>query len=489
MNDVRGDSGCSAPPDDGRQLGRRASVGTTRVSAGRRAFVGTTLIAAALLLGHAGAQQASGPPPAAARTPVAAVDVTDSLSQVTEFDVNGLKVLVKRREGSQTVAAALFVRGGVRNVTPETAGVESLMLDMATESTASFPRERLRRELARTGTVLSGGANRDYSGLTLGSTRQYFDRAWEIFTDAALNPSFAADDFERVKQQELIALSDDEDTPDSYLHVLTDRQIYAGHPYLSDPHGTLDSMRRLTVDDVKQYHQKVMQTSRLLLVVVGDIDPKTLQAKVAGSFGKLPRGAYKDVPMPQLSFSAPTVTVTARDLPTNYVRGVYAAPPITSADIYPMRVATTILRERFFTEIRVRRSLSYAPDAFLDSLGANTGGLYFTAVDANQTAQVMLGEIARLQKELIRRDEITAVAQQFLTTYYMGQERNAAQTGELAEYELIGGGWRKSAEVLDQLRAVTPEDVRRVANTYMRNIQFIVLGNPRSIDKNTFTRQ
>jgi len=418
----------------------------------------------------------------------AAAQSGETLRQVTEFDVNGLKVLVKRREGSQTVAAGLFLRGGSRNITAENAGIESLMLDMATEATASFPREKLRRELSRTGTVLNAGANRDYSALTLGSTRQYFDRAWEIFTDAALHPGFAPDDFERVKKQELIGLSDDEDTPDSYLELLASRQVYAGHPYVNSPHGTTETMTRLTLDDLKKYHQKMMQTSRLLMVVVGDIDPKALQAKVMASFGKLPIGDYKPTPLPPLSFTAPNVTVTARDLPTNYVQGVYAAPQLTTPDIYAMRVATTIVRERMFTEVRVKRSLSYAPDAFLRSQGANAGGIYFTAVDANQTVQVMMNEIARLQTELTSPDEITAVAQQFLTTYYMGQETNAAQTGELAEYELIGGGWRKSADVLAGLRAVTPDDVRRVANTYMKNLQFIVLGNPRSIDKATFTK-
>ena len=447
------------------------------------------ILAAALFVLSFPSVSAQSPAPKAAAAPApTALQTVDTLRLVTEFDVNGLKVLVKRREGSQTVAAALFLRGGARNITAENAGVETLMLDMATEASADFPRERLRRELARTGTVLNAGVNRDYSGLTLGSTRQYFDRAWEIFTDAALHPSFAPDDFDRVKKQELIGLSDDEDTPDSYLQLLTSRVIYAGHPYLNSPHGTTNSMGRLTLDDLKRYHQQMMQTSRLLLVVVGDIDPKVLQPKVAASFGKLPRGDYKPSPAPTLSYPAPTVSVTSRQLPTNYVQGVYAAPALTSNDIYAMRVATSILRERTFTEVRVRRSLSYAPEAFLGSQGANTGGIYFTAVDANQTAQVMLGEITRLQTELTSPDEIKAVAQQFLTTYYMGQERNAEQTGELAEYELIGGGWRNAANVLDRLRSITPDEVRRVANTYMRNMQFIVLGNPQSIDKRIFTK-
>ena len=416
-------------------------------------------------------------------------EAADTLRLVTEFEVNGLKVLVKRREGSQSVVAGLFVRGGSRNVTAENAGVEALMLDVATEASQKFPLAVMRRELARTGTGLSYGVNYDYSVLSLASTRRHFDRSWDIFVDSALNPSFRPEDFERVKSRTLVSLSDNEDTPDSFLQELQSRVAYAGHPYLNHPRGTVASVTNLTLEQVRTYHQRMMQTSRLLLIVVGDVDPQEIRKKVEASFGKLPKGDYKVEPLPQLSFSAPTVAVTARPLPTNYVQGVYAGPPLTSNDIYPMRVASSILQNRIYTEVRVRRNLSYAPDAFLSSQSANVGGIYVTSVDANQSVRVMLDEIRRLQTQEISTDEIKATAQQFLTRYYLGQETNAAQAGELAQYELIGGGWRNSAVFIDRLRAVTPAEVRRVANTYMRNLQFVVIGDPRSIDKVVFTQQ
>ncbi len=181
--------------------------------------------------------------------------------------------------------------------------------------------------------------------------------------------------------------------------------------------------------------------------------------------------------------------MTPKELPTNYVQGTVAAPALTAPDIYPMRIASSILRDRVFYEVRVRRNLSYAPDAFLGSQGANTGGIYVTAVDANQAVRVMLDEIARLQREPIDPEDIKAQVQQYLTRYYLSQETNAAQAGELAMYELIGGGWRNSTDVLERLRAVTPADVQRVAKTYMRNIRFVVIGNPKSIDKSIFTQQ
>jgi zinc protease len=406
---------------------------------------------------------------------------------VTEFDVNGLKVIVKKREGSATVAAGLFIRGGVENITAANAGVESLMLSVASEASASYPRDRMRRDLARLGTVIGSSSNYDYSVLSLASTRANFDRSWDIFTDVALHPSFTKEDVDLVKSRVVASLSDDADEPDTYLQRLQEKVAYAGHPYLNRPEGTAETVSKLTAEDLRAYHQRMMQSSHLLLVIVGDLDPNQLKSRITLSFGKLPRGDFKPEALPALVFNSSTLDITTRELPTNYIQGFYTAPSITSPDIYPMYVASSLLRDRVFEEVRVKRNLSYAPDAFLRSQAANIGGIYVTAVDANQAVRVMLNEMTRLQNQPVSRDDITGAIAQFLTTYYIGQETNAAQAGSLAEYELIGGGWRNSLQFLEKLRTVTPAEVQRVSQKYMRNIRFVVLGNPAQIDKTVFT--
>jgi len=408
---------------------------------------------------------------------------------VTEFEVNGLKVLVKKRAGSQTVSAGLFIRGGSRNITAENAGIEALMLDAATEASRNFPRERLRSELARMGTIINSGATYDYSALTLGTTRANFDRSWEIFTDVALRPAFTPEDVERERSRTVTALSDDTDDPDTYLQRLQERVAYANHPYHNRPQGTVESVARLTADDLRRYHTQLLQTSRLLLVIVGDLDASALRGRIADSFGKLPRGDYHAQSAPPLAFNTPSVEVTKRDIPTNYVQGLFAAPSLVSPDIYAMRVASSILRDRVFEEVRVKRNLSYAPNAFLSSQDANVGGIYVSADNksVDQSIHVMLDEIRRLQHEAIGPEDVTAIVAQFLTNYYLDQETNGAQVGELARYQLIGGGWRNSLDFIEKVRAVTPADVQRVARLYMRNIRFVVIGDPARIDQKLFT--
>ena len=460
---------------------------TSRSNSIRRTL-SSVLLVAVLFIGGSDYSQATQQTKPQAQQTVQSV-VAKQAALVSEFEVNGLKVLLKRREGSLTVAAGLFIRGGAANINSQNAGIETLMLSAATEASANFPRERMRSELSRMGTVIGSSSNNDYSVLSLATTRMYFDRSWQMFTDVALRPSFTKEDVALVQQRQVVSLSDDTDNPDVYLQKLQERVAYAGHPYLNNTSGTPETISKLTPDDLRAYHTKLMETSRLLLVIVGDLNPADVKDLVTSSFGKLPRGTYKPEALPQLAFEKSSVEVTPRELPTNYIQGLFTAPSLTSPDIYAMRIASSMLRDRVFEEVRVKRNLSYAPDAFLRTQAANVGGLYVTAVDANQSIRVMLSEIARLQNEPVNNDDIKAVIAQYLTTYYLGQETNAAQAGELAQYELIGGGWRNSVDFLEKLEAVTPADVQRVSQKYMKNIRFVVLGNPRSIDTGVFTGQ
>ena len=241
---------------------------------GKWFLLGLSLILSLLLLAVSATAQT--PAPAAPQANDLQSLIARQAALVAEFDVNGLKVLVKRREGSQTVAAGLFLRGGSRNITTANAGIETLMLDVMSEGSASYPRERLRSELARTGTVIGSSGNYDYSVLSLTSTRANFDSMWNLFTDVALHPAFIKEDFDLTKTRALTGLADDTDDPDTYLQRLQERTAYAGHPYINRPEGTVESVSRLSLDDLRKYHQQMMETSRLMLVIVGDLDAREL---------------------------------------------------------------------------------------------------------------------------------------------------------------------------------------------------------------------
>lgn len=415
-----------------------------------------------------------------------AQDAASAAKQITEFDVNGLKVIVKRRTGAPTVSAGLFFRGGSRNLTAETAGLESFALAAAQEGSKNFPRAVLRKELSRVGSSIGAGSNYDFSALSLGSTKQNFDASWRMFVDVALNPTFAPADVERVREARLTALRTANDSPESQLEELNAKIVYAGHAYANSPDGTIENIRRFKIADLAAYHRSLIQTSRMLLVVVGDVEPEVFKKRVEAAFALVPRGNYKDTPPPPIAFAKPTVDIESKQTETNYVKGTFAAPPLGSPDYYAMRAAISALATSVFQEVRVKRNLSYAPSADMNSMAANTASISVSSSSANEAVQVMLGEIKKLRERPLDASTLRELSGFFLTTHYIKQETNAAQAAELAQYELLGGGWRNSLVFLDRVRNVTAAEVQAAANKYMRNVRFTVVGNPVDVDKAVF---
>lgn len=412
--------------------------------------------------------------------------VRTAAGQITEFDVNGMKVLIKRRLGTPTVAAGLYFRGGVKNLTANNAGIEGFALNVAAEGTKSYPRQKLRKETSSVGTVISAGANYDFSTLAMACTKQSFENSWKIFVDVAINPAFAPEDVERVRGTFLTGLRAQTDSPEGALDFVNDSILYAGHPYAASPQGTITNITKFRPSDLAAYHRSLVQTSRMLLVIVGDLEPTELQKQIVASFGTLPRGDYKDKPLPPLDFSKPTVDITSKTVETNYVKGTFAAPSIRDADYYAMRTAMTVLQQRVFEEVRGKRNLSYAPDAELDDMAANTASISASTTRPNEAVAVMLDEINKIKQGSVDAETIGQMGAYFLTTYYLKEETNAAQAAELAQYELLGGGWRNSLEFLDRMRKVKPAEIQAAANKYMKNIRFVIVGNPADVDKAFF---
>ncbi len=410
-------------------------------------------------------------------------DFAAQAAQVTEIDVNGLKVIVKRRVNSPTIAGGLFVRGGARNINEKNAGIESLMLSTAIDAGKTLPRQTVRREIASMGSAFGASVTNDFSVVSFGSTRQNFDRAWEIYSEVLLNPAFAEEDIKRNREGILTGLREAGTVPESALETLQERVIYAGHPYANDVNGTIATIGSLTASDLRAYHKSVMETSRLLLVFVGDLDADQLKTKIAATFGKLPRGTYKETPYPTLNFSKGTLDIAQRTLPTNYVKGIFAAPAPGDPDYYAMRVAMSILQTLVYQEVRGRLQLSYAPDADMSNFSANTASISVSTNDPNRAIVAMRDQIKLLQSNKLNEEVIDEIAAFFLTRHYLGQETSGAQVGELARYELVGGGWRNSFEFLKGVRAVTARDIQTVANKYMKNLRFFYLGNTTDINR------
>lgn len=405
----------------------------------------------------------------------------------TSFDVSGVKVILRRINGNDVVAANLYLLGGTRQVTPATAGIEPFLLDVSERGTQKYPRDRLRRIMARLGTEIVVGASYDWTVFGIRSTREVFDSTWSVFADRLTHATLAKSEINLVRNQLLSGVRQRRDDPDASAQFLADSIAFVGHPYGIPVGGTEASIAGFDSATLRSYSRSQMVTSRMLLVVVGDIDRAHVEKLVRQTLGALPRGTYRWT-LPARVPELPTaVAVERRMLPTNYILGYYSGPLADSRDYQALRIATSVLTGRMFAEIRTRQNLTYDVHAPFVDRAATAGGLYVSTVAPDTTLKLMKASINDLQTGLLERSGLEQLEQQFITEYFLDNETNAAQADFLARAELYRGDYNAADRFVAELRRVTPEDVQRVARTYMRGIRFAYVGDPSKLNPRTIS--
>jgi zinc protease len=297
-----------------------------------------------------------------------------------------------------------------------------------------------------------------------------------VFADRVMRPTIEANYVEVVRKRMLIAVRSVENNPDIMIRRLADSVAFAGHPYQFDPEGTEASLQAISPEALRNYLGTQMVTSRMLLVVVGNVSRVEVEAAIQRTFAKLPRGNYGWALPPAWSASKPTLTVVEQTTPTNYILGYFAGPQSTDQDYAAFRIATRIMGGLAFGRIR-RDGLSYAAYAPFLQRGASGGGVYVSTTRPDTAIGVFNRSIKLLQDEFIPQTSLREFYDNLTTEYYSLNESSDDQADFLARYELLHGDWRASGNYLRDLRQINGSDIKRVVRKYMKNIQYVYIGD------------
>lgn len=175
----------------------------------------------------------------------------------------------KGKEGVAALTAAMLARGGTRTMTYEQ--IVEAMYPMATSFGWQIDKEM---------TVFTGTTHVDN-----------LDKYYGVISQMLLDPGFRADDFSRLKTDAINFLkvslreTNDEELGKEYLYNL----IYDGHPYSHHNMGTVSSLEKLTLDDVRAFYKANYNQTNAVLALAGGY-PKDLPQRVEADFAKLPAG-------------------------------------------------------------------------------------------------------------------------------------------------------------------------------------------------------
>jgi len=438
----------------------------------------SSLVVALVVAVSAGAQQVRNTlPTGAAQQAFAAADTS-----TTSFRTSGIQV-IHRQGTANLVVMNLYLLGGVRNATPATAGMEPFYMAVSEQGTDRYPKDALRRAMARTGSSIALDASEDWTLYGIRATTEVLDSVWNIFTDRLLHPRLEPAEIDFVRNQALTGLRQVNEHPESLIERTVDSIAFLGHPYGLAPAGSEASLGGITRESLVRWKQEQLVKSRMLLVVVGSIPRERLERMVASSLGTLPEGAYVWTMPDTLPERPSSLTVISRVLPTNYLSGLYRGPRANEKDAPALRVATAVLSGQLFSEIRSKNNLTYSVEAPYHDRALVSGGLYVTTTLPDSALKIMRTQVHLLQEISIPTRALAPLIQQFLTEYFLDNETSTAQADFLARSQLYKGDWRAAVRFMANLRAVTGDDVRRVTRRYLRNVQWVYVGDPSRITR------
>jgi predicted Zn-dependent peptidase len=251
--------------------------------------------------------------------------------------------------------------------------------------------------------------------------------------------------------------------------------FWHGHPYTWPVVGYPSDIAAITKADADAYYALFYAPNNITAILVGDFDPKEALAMAERYFGRIPRGKN---PPPEMTILPPKWEAEMRfngEADTNpQVEVDWHTVPFQNKDSYPLQVLAQLLNGRTG---RLYKSMVVGDGAVATNVTASASSRKYAGefeIDAEvregkapeDTEKAVYAEIEKLKKDLVPAEELQKVKNNFAAQVFRSMQSNM---GIL--YQILGnegrGDWREFNEGPKRIQAVTSEDVRRVAETYL----------------------
>jgi zinc protease len=314
------------------------------------------------------------------------------------------------------------------------------------------------------------------------------DQVFDLVRLAMTKPRFDEDAIERVRAQILAGLKFDENDPETVASLAWDRLAFQNHPYGRPIKGTIESISAITRDDLKNYARRVFARDKLVISVVGDIDPETLGKALDHLFGDLPLHSELAPVADANPPLGPTREIIEMDVPQSVAQFGHRGIPRKDDDFIPAYVLNYIIggggfSSRLMEEVREKRGLAYSvySNLYPYQHGAVFVGSVATKNEAvGQSLEVIESELKRLAEQGPTAEELENAKSYLTGAYALRFESSSSIANQLLwiRIEDLGIDYVNKRNKL--LEAVTLDDIKRVAKRLIEADRLIttIVGKP-----------
>ena len=404
---------------------------------------------------------------------------------------NGLKVIVREDHRAPVVVSQLWYKVGSSY---EQAGLTGLshalehMMFKGSEKLGPGESSRILREL---GAEENAFTSDDYTAYYQVLAKDRLAVAFELEADRLASLQLPADEFAReieVIQEERRLRTDDR--PSSLAYERFKAMAYPASGYRLPTIGWMADLKRMTVDDLRAWYQRWYAPNNATLVVVGDVTRDEVEQLARRYFGPIPAREIVPAKRP-LELAEPgerRLTLHLKTQLPSLLMG-FNVPGLATAenprDVHALRLIAALLDGGYSARLasRLERGAELVSGASAwYNAHARGDSLFVLSASPNvqqkrtleQVEAALWEQLDLLKREAPSPEELQRVRAQLIAGLVYERDSITAQATTIGTLETVGLSWRLMERELEELEAVTAEDIQRAARTYFTRTRLSV---------------
>jgi zinc protease len=389
---------------------------------------------------------------------------------------NGLGVWSVRHEAVPMLGFLLIIRRGSADDPQGQEGLAALTADMLDEGTGPWSAIEVHEELARIGAQFDIDIGADATLVGVTALSRFADRGLRLLADIVVRPTLGEDDFIRVRQLRLNRLIQLRDMPGVIADRAFARLLYGDSPYGHTPLGNERTLPRLTADDVRAFHRRLIRPSAATLIAVGDCEHETVRRLAEAAFGDWAQGIEPTPDAGDTVVQAARLNIVPRPgAPQSELRIGHVAVARSTPDYHALVAANMVLGGQYVSRInlnlRADKGITYGARTAFDFRRRPGPFALQVSVDTLATAVAIresIAEIASIGGERpVTADEL-AVGVAALTRGYARNFETSDQIARaIAQLALYGLPDDYYSQFVPRVESLTPDDVMRAAARHL----------------------
>ena len=391
---------------------------------------------------------------------------------------NGMKVLLIEVPKAPVATVQVWYKVGSRNEVMGRAGLSHMLEHMMFKGTARYPKGSFSRIIRKNGGVDNAFTGQDFTAYFENVAADRVGLALELEADRMQGLLLDHSEFQTerdvVKEERRLRSEDD---PQGALVEALFAQVFMSHPYRWPVIGWFADLDAMAIEDLQRHYDTFYSPNNATLIVVGDIKADTLLPMIKRLFEPIPRGpSPKHVLPPEPEQRGERRFLLKREAQVPFVMTGFRIPNYSSDDSYALDLLESILSHgkssRLYQSLVYDQKMALAVGADYSLLQTDPGLFYFYAVvnpgtKVEAVEEALQREVLRLQNEPPSELELQRAKNQVEASRVFEQDSNFRHAMLMGQAETVGAGWRRINQFVEHIRAVTAQDIQRVAKQYL----------------------